>query len=100
MSALYHCLARHAAAIIWNMHKDNAAAWRLHSAPNRALWRLQERCWRVVGALRARCLKAMLILYFEAVFAIPFEYNTSIHKMCYNIFTFIIASCQTKTNLI
>jgi len=50
--ALLHRLERHAAAIILNMHKDNAAAWRLHNT----LWGLLERCGRVVGAPRARCV--------------------------------------------
>jgi len=41
---------RHAAGIILNIHKDNTAAWRLHSELDSALW---GRCGNVVGATRA-----------------------------------------------
>jgi len=64
--ALCHCLERHATVIILNMHKDNAAAWHLHSALD--------------------------ILYLEAVYAIQIDYNTSIHKMYNNIFIIMNAN--------
>ena len=33
--------------------------------------------WRVVGAPRVRCKEAVYIMYFEAVFAVHFDNNTS-----------------------
>jgi len=53
--ALCHRLERHAAAIILNLHKNNAASGRLHSA----LWGLLECHGRDVGAPRARCEDAV-----------------------------------------
>jgi len=46
LATLSHHLERHGAAIILNMHKDNEAAWRLHSAIESALWK---RCGSAEG---------------------------------------------------
>ena len=49
--ALYNGLERHVAAIMLDMHKNNAADWCLHSA----LLDFLEHRGRVVGALPIRC---------------------------------------------
>ena len=103
VKTLCKLLERHAAALILNMLKTNAAAWRLHFAQcvrHRAVGRLWQRCrvlFSAVSAPRARCKHALYILYLDLAFAMHFDYNfdynISNHKMYSNIIILMNTNC-------
>jgi len=69
------------------MHKDNAAACRLHSALDSTP--------SEVGALCARCEDTVSIMYLEAASGLHFDNNTSNPEMYSNMYFFSNAKASS-----